>query len=118
MNPASEPTKSNFSYTPQVMPTVDLELPIYPQNLRFSLDNLLNETEFACDLDACKGACCTMPGAYGAPLLESERADLERVFPAVKNYLSAQALETLEREGLWVRDANGAFATPVINRRD
>ena len=34
------------------------------------------KVQFACDLIRCKGACCTMPGARGAPLREEELEDL------------------------------------------
>ena len=45
------------------------------------LDDLLLQeqvltTHFACDLQRCKGACCTMSGAAGAPLLDSEVDEL------------------------------------------
>src|SRR5205823_14851262 len=75
-------------------------------------------THFACDLSVCKGACCTMPAAAGAPILESEIAELERVFPIVKKYLNEESLATIEKKGVWERDRDGALTIPAIRGRD
>jgi len=64
-----------------------IELAIYPASARFEVEARLGEAEFACDLSVCKGACCTMPGGRGAPLIREEIAEIERVFPLVKHYL-------------------------------
>lgn len=67
------------------------------------LDHLLIQeqvltTPFACDLKACKGACCTMSGGAGAPLLESEVALIRDVVPAVIGYLPPSARAILEEQ--------------------
>ena len=95
-----------------------IQLPIYSEFARFQVSRELGTTQFGCDLSVCKGACCTMPAAAGAPILESEIAELERVFPVVKNYLSAESLETIERKGIWERDYQGALTIPAIRGRD
>ena len=33
------------------------------------IDEKIASTSFSCDLKHCKGACCTLPGGSGAPLL-------------------------------------------------
>ena len=36
------------------------------------LDEEIIQKHFACDLNACKGACCTVSGGEGAPLKKEE----------------------------------------------
>ena len=60
-------------------------LAVYSPEAHLSIEAHLGDIEFACDLSVCKGACCTMPGGRGAPILKPEIAELERVFPIVKN---------------------------------
>src|SRR5438552_16342024 len=95
-----------------------IELPIYSEQAHFTLDRALGRTQFACDLSVCHGACCTMPADAGAPILESEIAELERVFPSVKKYLSEESLAEIERQGLWRREPDGSFTIPAIRGRD
>jgi hypothetical protein len=95
-----------------------IELPIYAESAHFTVDLALGKTRFACDLDVCHGACCTMPADAGAPILESEIAELERVFPIVKKYLSEESLATIAKEGLWKREADGTLTIPAIRGRD
>lgn len=96
----------------------DLSLPIYPDSATFQVDLELKTTLFACDLGACKGACCTMPAAAGAPILESEIAELERVLPVVKAYLPDEALGVIAEKGVWQREGDGSLTIPAIKGRD
>lgn len=57
-------------------------------------------TQFHCDLARCKGACCTVEGGRGAPLLDHEVKELEAVLPHVRKYLSADHLNVIEKEGV------------------
>ena len=84
-----------------------IQLPIFSESARFEVSRKLGKTEFACDLSVCHGACCTMPADAGAPILESEIAELERVFPIVKKYLSEESIETIEQTGVWQRERDG-----------
>jgi Protein of unknown function (DUF3109) len=95
-----------------------IQLPIYPETARFEAARNLGTTNFACDLSICKGACCTMPADAGAPILQSEIAELERVFPVVKNYLSEESLATIAKTGLWQKEPNGSYTIPAIHGRD
>ena len=70
------------------------------------LDNIYLEEEvltakFKCDLDKCKGACCTFPGDLGAPVLESEVSLLEEYYPKIKKYLSQKSIDYIEKFGLY-----------------
>lgn len=95
-----------------------IQLPIYSADARMEAARNVGTTEFACDLSVCKGACCTMPADAGAPILYSEIAELERVFPVVKKYLSEQSLATIAKTGLWQREPNGSHTIPAIRGRD
>ena len=62
-------------------------------------DDIIQE-EFACNLDACKGACC-WEGDFGAPLESKELFILEEIYESIKPFLSEQGIETISREGLY-----------------
>ena len=63
-------------------------------------DNLA-EVRFCCDLSQCKGACC-VEGDCGAPLDKEEIQILERIYPVVKQYMTAEGIEAV----LWSTIAN------------
>ena len=71
---------------------------------------------FACDLARCKGACCTMPGARGAPLREEELEEVEKAFPTVRKYLSFRHKDTIEERGL-VQGRKGDYTTQVVQNQ-
>jgi hypothetical protein len=75
-------------------------------------DDLL-EAPFACNLGACRGACCVQ-GDSGAPLEADERERLEAVLPAVRNRLRPEALRVIEEKGTWEEVAPGEFATTCV----
>lgn len=69
---------------------------------------------FACNLDACRGACC-WEGEYGAPVNPAEHAILADIYPTVKPYLTQQGQAVIEEEGLYVYTAdNDSYATPLL----
>jgi hypothetical protein len=61
------------------------------------------DARFACDLDACKGACCTFESAYGAPLLEEEVEPMREALPATMKYLPPEHVREIERGGFFER---------------
>lgn len=69
---------------------------------------------FCCDLACCHGACC-IDGDSGAPLMEKEIAELERVMPDVLPMLTPEGREAVERQGVAVRDKDGDLGTPLID---
>lgn len=77
----------------------------------------LIQTQFACDLDACHGACC-VHGDSGAPLEDAETKILENIFPVVKEYLSEQSVATIETIGTWVTDIEDDKVTPLNNGKE
>lgn len=96
----------------------EILLPIYPASTRFEVERQLGVAEFACDLGKCKGACCTMPADAGAPILESEIAELERVLPVVRKYLPREAIAIIEQKGVYERQSDGTLTIPAIRGRD
>ncbi len=75
------------------------------------------EEAFVCDLQKCKGACC-VEGDLGAPLLFDELDQIEEVVDIVKEYLSKEAIEVLEKEGGFLVDEDGDFSTTTINGKE
>jgi hypothetical protein len=80
-------------------------------------DNALATTKFACDLSACKGACCTMPGGRGAPLADEEVTLIEEATPAALKYLPERNREVIRRQGA-IEGGHGDHATRCIDDRD
>lgn len=72
------------------------------------------EKKFACNLAACKGACCVQ-GASGAPLEPDERTILEDLYPSVKKYLTPEAINAIEQNGVWEEVAKGHYATVCVD---
>ncbi|HET9136578.1 MAG TPA: DUF3109 family protein [Candidatus Kapabacteria bacterium] len=96
-----------------------LELPIYSESARFSIDGDIAKTEFACDLSVCKGACCTLPGGLGAPILREEIEILERIYPIVEKYLPQAALDTIKnKERLYRRNLDASFTIETVGRNE
>ena len=75
-------------------------------------DELL-EAPFACHLAACKGGCCVQ-GDSGAPLEPDEREELEMILPVVRKDLRPEALEVIEREGVWEEIEPQQYATTCV----
>lgn len=72
---------------------------------------------FACDLDICKGACCTLKGGRGAPLETDEVLEIEKAFPHVRTFLSGRSLSTISNVGLW-EGTPGDYATPCVESEE
>lgn len=68
------------------------------------------KSEFICNIDACKGACC-IEGDFGAPLDESELAqisdNLEGIFP----YLKPDSVDQIKKSGFYEKDKDGDLVT-------
>lgn len=86
------------------------------------IDNILIDDEitkayFSCDLEKCKGACCTFYGQFGAPLLDEEIITIKNTFNAIKEYLSSYSLDYIKKNGL-IQGYSGNYSTVCINNRD
>ena len=72
------------------------------------------DEQFVCDLAKCKGECC-ISGDAGAPLEESELFEIEDAFPAIRNMLSEDGKKSIENYGLYTKDQDGDWVTPLVN---
>ena len=77
----------------------------------------LFEHKFCCDLSVCRGCCC-VEGDAGAPLTEEEVKKLDKVLPAVRQFLSARALEVIDCQGTSYVDADGDNVTSLVDGRE
>lgn len=79
-------------------------------------DNVARST-FCCDLQQCKGACCTLQGGRGAPLEDHEVLEIEKAYPIAKRYLGATSLNNIEQWGTH-EGHSGNYATPCIQEKE
>jgi hypothetical protein len=88
----------------------------------FAVDDILIsdavlDAPFTCHLGRCLGGCC-VHGDRGAPLEPDERAELERALPVVARDLRPEALDAIERDGVWVEEKPGEYATTCVEGRE
>ncbi|MEO8167971.1 MAG: DUF3109 family protein [bacterium] len=81
------------------------------------IDTAVAQEHFCCDLEQCKGACCTLEGGRGAPLEDDEVLEITKAYPIVKQYLDEKNIQTIEEKGL-VDGSPGDFATNCIENRE
>lgn len=79
-----------------------------------NIDESVAHECFACDLSLCKGACCTLPGGRGAPLLDEEVEPLQQVLPAATDYLDPVHRSLIMEKGI-VEGVPGSFATVCLD---
>jgi hypothetical protein len=72
---------------------------------------------FLCDVEQCKGSCCTFPGIYGAPISEAEIPILETHTKKVEHILSEKSLLWIKEHGI-IERTSGRPTTVCINHRD
>mgnify|MGYP001766011418 CR=1 FL=1 len=77
----------------------------------------LIETRFACDLKACRGCCCHY-GDAGAPLNDSEKDILGKIYHEIKPYLREEGIKAVEEKGIWQTDREGEVVTPLIGNEE
>jgi hypothetical protein len=81
------------------------------------VDDPVARASFCCDFSRCYGACCTIPGARGAPLSDDEVAEIQKAYPAAKVYLSERSIHAIEQSGL-IEGPPGNFATSCVDDRE
>lgn len=72
------------------------------------------EEHFVCDLNKCKGGCCE-DGDAGAPLEAEELKHITNFYPIIKQYLNAEGIAEIERQGKYIFDVEFGWVTPTIN---
>lgn len=68
------------------------------------------ERKFACQLNACKGACCVQ-GDAGAPLEEEELEIIEKELPSIMPFMSEEGRKLLGERGFHEIDSDGDLGT-------
>jgi hypothetical protein len=86
------------------------------------IDNILinkdiASTNFTCDLKACKGACCTMPSEFGAPLLKEEINIIDNILDVVYEYLPETNVKMIKKSRYW-EDKFDTLMVKSIKKRD
>ncbi len=76
------------------------------------------DAAFACRVDLCRGACCTLPGGTGAPLEPDECEQLDAIVPLVRKSLSRKSRRLLDERGAWEELDPGLFVTTCVDERD
>ena len=54
---------------------------------KYIIDDRIFNVKFSCDVGKCRGACCTLKGAGGAPILDEEVKIIKKNIDIVKKYL-------------------------------
>jgi len=88
----------------------------------FAVDDVLVTDElldahFSCALGACLGGCCVQ-GDSGAPITTEERSELESILPSVRPYLRQEALDVIEKYGVWEEVEENKFATTCVDNAE
>ncbi len=82
-----------------------------------AVEGSLLTRKFACDLLKCKGACCSLPGGRGAPLLDSELEQIHKALPAVLPNLTEDKRKAIEQFG-FCEGEPGNYATTCVDEED
>ena len=75
------------------------------------------DTEFTCNLSACKGECC-VAGDAGAPLDEPELDILNSIYPKVKPFLRPEGIKAIEEQGTHVLSDFEEPETPLVEGKE
>jgi hypothetical protein len=84
-----------------------------------AIDNILVsdeviEEQFVCDLTKCKGGCCE-DGDAGAPLEAEELNHLNNFYDVIKEYMNAEGIREIEKQGKYLYDTEFGWVTPTVN---
>ncbi len=81
------------------------------------VDARIPKAQFACDLKVCKGTCCTLQGAGGAPIERSEIRTIKKSLPIVSKYLTKKHQLELANHSFFYQE-NDKFAIVSVNNKD
>ena len=66
--------------------------------------NEIADTPFICDLNKCKGGCCTFESKYGAPLMQDEIGKIDSILDIVMHYLTQRNIDEIEENGFYIEE--------------
>jgi hypothetical protein len=72
---------------------------------------------FCCNLSKCLGQCC-VEGDAGAPLEKEEIRLLEDHLDTIKEFLSIESADLIQRKGVFETDVQEKFVTPLLNGKE
>ncbi len=75
------------------------------------------EVKFTCDLNSCKGACCTLESDYGAPITKEELDIIEKNLDIIFDYIPEYSKALIKAEGFWDIE-DDLIMTKSINNED
>lgn len=81
--------------------------------IKYKIDPDIFRVKFKCNLERCKGRCCTLEGTLGAPLLESELKLIEETIPTVIDFLPQKNKNVLYSSGFYLRIGKYLYLTNV-----
>ncbi|MFC2084565.1 DUF3109 family protein [Bacteroidota bacterium] len=74
-------------------------------------------TKFYCNLEKCKGACCTMHGEYGAPLKKNEILKIEKNMGGIFDFSPISNRRYITKFGFW-EEKHDQILIKSIRKRD
>ena len=74
------------------------------------------EIPFSCNLEMCKGACCTLESEFGAPIVKEEIEEIEKIFPTIKKYLDENKIDEIEQNGFYEVKQNELMIKSIDSR--
>lgn len=73
--------------------------------------------KFACDIPACKGACCVV-GDAGAPVVKEEIPVLHKAYRQLKDELRPESVEVAEKQGVVIGNAESGYEISCVNEAE
>lgn len=80
------------------------------------IDENVATAKFSCDVGKCKGACCTLAGGGGAPLLDEEVPIMRELYAVVKEYLPDTSRKVVRKQP--VTGTLGEYETTCVDNRE
>lgn len=82
------------------------------------IDERIIKDQFVCDTNKCKGACCTLKGGGGAPLLKEEIVKIESVLSESLQYLDDKSKKVLEEQGFVFQNDDRSLEIRCVDETD
>ena len=86
-------------------------------NLKYFIDDRIFSQKFVCDLDKCKGACCTIKGTIGAPINDEEVDIIKYNIKYIWKYLSDINKKVIEERNFY-EIIDGELSLNIVNDND
>jgi hypothetical protein len=86
-------------------------------NKNYYIDDRIVKINFACDLIKCKGACCTINGAIGAPITGPEINEINNIINIIINYVPDVNKKIISEEGFY-KNIEGDLSLNNVNDRE